>query len=60
MLIGTGHKYCESNGEWYRHPETNRTWSNYTTCVNTEELQVTGSVEPAEIFGRNGTQNMTY
>uniref|UniRef100_A0A8C7BL46 Calcitonin receptor n=1 Tax=Neovison vison TaxID=452646 RepID=A0A8C7BL46_NEOVI len=25
-------KYCDENGEWYKHPENNRTWSNYTMC----------------------------
>ncbi|XP_072910332.1 calcitonin gene-related peptide type 1 receptor isoform X2 [Hemitrygon akajei] len=25
-------KYCDENGNWFIHPETNRTWSNYTFC----------------------------
>ncbi|XP_039179981.1 calcitonin receptor-like isoform X7 [Crotalus tigris] len=25
-------KYCDKTGTWFRHPETNRTWSNYTRC----------------------------
>lgn len=25
-------KYCGEDGQWFRHPETNRTWSNYTLC----------------------------
>ncbi|XP_064410865.1 calcitonin gene-related peptide type 1 receptor [Latimeria chalumnae] len=25
-------KYCDETGNWFRHPETNRTWSNYTLC----------------------------
>ncbi|XP_075464984.1 calcitonin gene-related peptide type 1 receptor isoform X3 [Ascaphus truei] len=25
-------KTCEKNGYWYRHPESNRTWTNYTQC----------------------------
>ncbi|XP_059205628.1 calcitonin gene-related peptide type 1 receptor isoform X1 [Centropristis striata] len=25
-------KYCGENGQWFRHPDTNRTWSNYTLC----------------------------
>ncbi|KAH8266546.1 hypothetical protein KR026_009435 [Drosophila bipectinata] len=28
------HKTCQENGSWYRHPETNKTWSNYTNCVD--------------------------
>lgn len=26
-------KYCDATGNWFRHPETNRTWSNYTLCI---------------------------
>ncbi|XP_038108006.1 calcitonin gene-related peptide type 1 receptor isoform X2 [Culex quinquefasciatus] len=32
------HKACDEQGEWFRHPETNRTWSNYTTCVNIDDF----------------------
>lgn len=39
-LIGLGYKVCESDGEWFKHPETNKSWSNYTTCVNVEDLEV--------------------
>ncbi|XP_061392714.1 calcitonin gene-related peptide type 1 receptor [Musca vetustissima] len=38
------HKECEINGEWYKHPLTNRSWSNYTTCVNIEDLEWQSSV----------------
>ncbi|KAJ3609371.1 hypothetical protein NHX12_023894, partial [Muraenolepis orangiensis] len=31
-------KFCEEKGQWFRHPDTNRTWSNYTQCIaNTKE-----------------------
>uniref|UniRef100_A0A3P8VZY4 Calcitonin gene-related peptide type 1 receptor n=1 Tax=Cynoglossus semilaevis TaxID=244447 RepID=A0A3P8VZY4_CYNSE len=26
-------KYCGDDGQWFRHPDTNRTWSNYTLCI---------------------------
>uniref|UniRef100_A0AAY4ECU8 Calcitonin receptor n=1 Tax=Denticeps clupeoides TaxID=299321 RepID=A0AAY4ECU8_9TELE len=26
-------KYCDEMGNWFRHPDTNRTWSNYTLCI---------------------------
>ncbi|XP_012684960.2 calcitonin gene-related peptide type 1 receptor isoform X2 [Clupea harengus] len=26
-------KYCDETGNWFRHPDTNRTWSNYTLCT---------------------------
>uniref|UniRef100_A0A0K8UB56 Calcitonin gene-related peptide type 1 receptor n=1 Tax=Bactrocera latifrons TaxID=174628 RepID=A0A0K8UB56_BACLA len=33
------HKECGSDGEWYKHPLTNKTWSNYTTCINFDDLE---------------------
>uniref|UniRef100_A0A8C4QCX9 Calcitonin receptor n=1 Tax=Eptatretus burgeri TaxID=7764 RepID=A0A8C4QCX9_EPTBU len=27
-------KICHKDGHWFRHPESNRTWSNYTFCNN--------------------------
>lgn len=38
--LGFAHKVCESDGSWFRHPETNKTWSNYTTCVNLDDFEV--------------------
>lgn len=32
------HKTCEGNGSWYRHPNTNLEWSNYTNCVDHDEF----------------------
>ncbi|KAM4631513.1 calcitonin gene-related peptide type 1 receptor [Polymixia lowei] len=26
-------RYCGENGQWFRHPDTNKTWSNYTLCI---------------------------
>ncbi|XP_067227768.1 calcitonin gene-related peptide type 1 receptor [Chanodichthys erythropterus] len=26
-------KVCDSDGQWFRHPESNRLWSNYTLCT---------------------------
>ncbi|XP_068091105.1 calcitonin gene-related peptide type 1 receptor [Hyperolius riggenbachi] len=26
-------KHCDNSGHWFRHPESNRTWSNYTRCT---------------------------
>ncbi|KAM3917062.1 calcitonin gene-related peptide type 1 receptor [Leptodactylus fuscus] len=25
-------KHCDVNGYWFKHPESNRTWTNYTQC----------------------------
>ncbi|NWW37119.1 CALRL protein, partial [Panurus biarmicus] len=31
-------KICDPNGNWFRHPESNRTWTNYTQCnIYTQE-----------------------
>uniref|UniRef100_A0A8C3WGM8 Calcitonin receptor n=1 Tax=Catagonus wagneri TaxID=51154 RepID=A0A8C3WGM8_9CETA len=34
-------KYCDEDGVWYRHPESNISWSNYTMCnaFTPEKLQ---------------------
>ncbi|XP_017771421.1 PREDICTED: calcitonin gene-related peptide type 1 receptor isoform X2 [Nicrophorus vespilloides] len=32
------YKICEETGEWFFHEEYNKTWSNYTTCINKEDL----------------------
>ncbi|KAH8386657.1 hypothetical protein KR093_001812 [Drosophila rubida] len=33
------HKTCLENGSWYRHPESNQIWSNYTNCVDHEDME---------------------
>ncbi|XP_077299605.1 diuretic hormone 31 Receptor isoform X2 [Arctopsyche grandis] len=38
------HKDCEANGTWFRHPVSNKEWSNYTTCVNVDDLSMRQSV----------------
>lgn len=40
LLQGFAHKACEADGEWFRHPETNRTWTNYTTCIDVNDFEV--------------------
>ena len=32
-------KYCDPSGSWWVHPATNRTWSNYTPCVDFDNLE---------------------
>lgn len=39
-LAGFAHKICDSSGNWFRHPETNRTWTNYTTCIDVKDYEV--------------------
>ncbi|XP_072156476.1 calcitonin gene-related peptide type 1 receptor isoform X1 [Bemisia tabaci] len=40
FVAGSAHKDCDENGTWFRHPSSNKPWSNYTTCVDTEDLNV--------------------
>lgn len=45
------HKTCLSNGSWYRHPESNIEWSNYTNCVDKDELQFRSTINNWYIRG---------
>lgn len=31
---------CWPNGSWYKHPASQKDWSNYTTCIDRDDLQV--------------------
>ncbi|XP_077599040.1 calcitonin gene-related peptide type 1 receptor [Stigmatopora nigra] len=33
-------KYCGDDGRWFRHPDTNRTWSNYTLCNENTKVKL--------------------
>nr|AWT50662.1 neuropeptide receptor [Diaphorina citri] len=35
-----GHKDCTENGTWYRHPVSGKVWSNYSDCINLEDLEM--------------------
>lgn len=36
-------KICTDSGQWFLHPESNRTWTNYTRCnEHTSEGRVVG------------------
>ncbi|KAI5751135.1 hypothetical protein M8J77_004647 [Diaphorina citri] len=35
-----GHKDCTENGTWYRHPVSGKIWSNYSDCINLEDLEM--------------------
>ncbi|CAL8113593.1 unnamed protein product [Orchesella dallaii] len=34
-----GFKECLYDGTWFRHPDSNLVWSNYTTCINLDDFQ---------------------
>ena len=40
FFLEIAYKTCTIQGEWWRHPETNMTWSNYTKCVDFQDLEV--------------------
>ncbi|XP_031767530.2 calcitonin gene-related peptide type 1 receptor-like [Galleria mellonella] len=44
-------KRCTENGTWYRHPVTDRSWTNYTTCVDIEDLNFRNIVNNIYIGG---------
>ena len=37
---GFAHKICTEDGTWFRHPDSNSVWSNYTTCVDHADYEV--------------------
>jgi len=39
-VTGMAHKECLENGTWFRHPSSGQVWSNYTTCINIDDLNV--------------------
>ncbi|XP_076361176.1 uncharacterized protein LOC143252637 isoform X3 [Tachypleus tridentatus] len=45
------HKMCEEDGNWFLHPKTNKTWSNYTTCVDKEDLSFRDKINKLYIAG---------
>ncbi|XP_059055218.1 calcitonin receptor-like [Achroia grisella] len=45
------YKKCNENGTWFHHPETHRPWSNYTTCVDFEDLSFRNIINNIYIGG---------
>ncbi|KAM3968611.1 neuropeptide receptor B4 [Aphomia sociella] len=45
------YKRCTENGTWYVHPETKKSWTNYTTCVDFEDLDFRNTVNNIYIGG---------
>lgn len=44
-------KVCLEDGSWFRHPLTNKTWSNYTTCIDQEDLSFRQKINNVYISG---------
>lgn len=37
-------KTCNSDGTWFRHPETDRVWTNYTMCYDHSQAEVSAQI----------------
>ncbi|KAL1122183.1 hypothetical protein AAG570_003588, partial [Ranatra chinensis] len=42
---------CTENGTWFRHPDTGQPWSNYTTCIDIDDLEFRNMVNTLYISG---------
>ncbi|CAL4075654.1 unnamed protein product, partial [Meganyctiphanes norvegica] len=47
----TAHRVCNEDGTWFTHPQTNMSWSNYTTCVDVSDLENMQIVNQVYIAG---------
>ncbi|XP_012156240.1 calcitonin gene-related peptide type 1 receptor [Ceratitis capitata] len=45
------HKTCLENGTWYHHPVSGREWSNYTNCIDYDDLQFRSFVNELYVKG---------
>ena len=45
------YKWCDENGLWWVHPSSNITWSNYTNCVDYQDLGFRNSINTLSIVG---------
>ena len=44
-------QYCDAEGGWWVHPDSNRTWSNYTSCIDWEDLNFRVLVNSVSVAG---------
>ncbi|GFS50083.1 hypothetical protein TNIN_138391 [Trichonephila inaurata madagascariensis] len=51
----TASKFCSENGTWWRHPDLNLTWTNYTLCGNGNPTQ-----DDSQGFCGTYTSNKSY
>ena len=55
----TATRTCTINGTWWMSPVTNKTWSNYTTCINHDDLAVSIYPNPIRrLFTPNGRMHL--
>ncbi|KAG5683133.1 hypothetical protein PVAND_012433 [Polypedilum vanderplanki] len=48
---GFAHKICESDSTWFKHPDTNRSWTNYTTCIDVQDFELRRQINLIYITG---------
>ncbi|XP_038216776.1 calcitonin gene-related peptide type 1 receptor-like [Zerene cesonia] len=46
-----GHKTCLENGTWWEHPVGKKAWTNYTNCINYEDMRFRSLVNNLYIGG---------
>ncbi|KAI5647063.1 7 transmembrane receptor (Secretin family) domain-containing protein [Phthorimaea operculella] len=44
-------KTCTENGTWFTHPQWNKPWTNYTTCVDVEDLDFRNLIQNLYVGG---------
>ena len=44
-------KYCTENGSWWVHPLSNRTWSNYTGCLDIQDFTFRNNINRLNDIG---------
>ena len=44
-------KSCNSDGNWWAHPISNATWTNYTKCVNLEDMYIHDAINLVSLIG---------
>ncbi|XP_070506653.1 calcitonin gene-related peptide type 1 receptor isoform X1 [Chironomus tepperi] len=45
------HKICEIDASWFRHPFNNRSWTNYTTCIDVQDFELRRHINLIYITG---------
>lgn len=47
----TAFKECLEDGTWFRHPTSNNSWTNYTTCIDYDDLVFRQNINTLYIIG---------
>ncbi|XP_050100891.1 calcitonin gene-related peptide type 1 receptor isoform X2 [Anopheles aquasalis] len=45
------YRTCNEDGSWFMHPQSGREWSNYTNCIDAEDMQLRRLVNDIYIGG---------